>query len=86
MLWHEKNIKYSYKIYTSTEGFTATGYNLKYLYELQDLFGRVMSFIFMNVGLVEYHCCWISLNVILLGMRIQIKQRLYTFYLLFSNL
>lgn len=51
------------------EGFIATGYNLKYLYELQDLFCRVMSFIFMNVGLVEYHCCWISLNVILLGMR-----------------
>lgn len=28
-----------------------------------------MSFILMDTGLVEYHCCWISLDVILQGRR-----------------
>lgn len=36
-----------------------------YLYKLQDLLGRVMSFILMNIRLIEHNCCWVSSNVML---------------------
>lgn len=36
-----------------------------YLYKLQKFSGCVKALIFMYIGLVEYQCCWISLDTVL---------------------
>lgn len=38
---------------------------MHYLYKLQDAICRMMTFILMDAGLVEYYSCWISMNVVL---------------------